>query len=157
MWDTMRVANAEPVFSTPDPAEAERIRIALDERHLRPVLEYGPDPVTGTGGEVFGGAGGLIYIVSVPPSFVDDARDALSGIVASANDVEPEVERQAGGNFPMARLRRLGVPILAVFVCLQWAAMILMTGSPLAPPSVAAGCLALVFVAFAVVRARARR
>ena len=113
--------------------------------------------MTGTGGAVFGGAGGLIYNVSVPPSLTGAAREVLSEIVPSANDVAPEEERQAGGDFPMARLRRLGVPILAVFACLQWAAMVLMAGSPLSLPSVIGGCIAFVFVAFAVLRARARR
>ena len=104
----------EIVFSTPDVAEAERTRKLLDDRGLTTAMAYGPDPVTGMGGAVFGGAGGLIYNVSVEDADADAAREAI----ASRETHDPVPEEHPFETKPSswsAPLRRLGRPFFILF------------------------------------------
>ncbi|MHC4549615.1 MAG: hypothetical protein ACYTEZ_12655 [Planctomycetota bacterium] len=107
----------EIVFSSPDPREAEEMRARLAQRGLAPRLAYGPDPVTGVGGELFGGAGGLIYNVSVPPHEAARAREVLSRLARPAAAVTPERERPPDGLL-LTRTRRIARPALWLFLLL---------------------------------------
>ena len=108
----------EIIFSSPDPSEAEEIRAVLQSRGMNPELSYGPDPVTGVGGHVFGGAGALIYMVAVPPTQAETARDAIPQ-TAAPTAASPEHEPPPLSVSTLGRMRRVARPVLCGLILLS--------------------------------------
>ncbi len=90
----------------------------LQNRGLNPELYYGPDPMTGVGGYVFGGAGGLIYTVAVPPSRAETARDAIPRITTHTT-ASPEREPLPLTVSTLGRMRRVARPVLSGLLLLS--------------------------------------
>ena len=90
----------------------------LQSRGMNPELSYGPDPVTGVGGHVFGGAGSLIYTVAVPLSQAETARDAIPQ-AATHTTVSPEREPPPLTASTLGRMRRIARPLLFGLILLS--------------------------------------
>jgi hypothetical protein len=106
---------SEAVFSSPDPAEAGRACARLQAKGLRPEILSGPDPVTGLGGHLLGGAGSYVYVVEVPSPHAEAAREILRE-GETAGDAPPAGEAPAPADTSMGRLRRLRRPIVGGYL-----------------------------------------